>query len=166
MCLYLLKTEDQCSRVMEKAVMEAFDNNMYYHDTMKTIVKAYVSNHECSVQLAVYHIFQELMLRRIWLCFLLIPNLLKKRVQILFPEKELSKLPDDCPNIFKRLNIDRYMEGSSTTFCNGKYSVLNRYPNESDSEEGEINKTFSLPNFIPQILPDDEMAECLNTLNS
>ena len=32
------------------------------------------------------------------------------------------------------------------------------YPNESDSEKSETNKTSTLPNFMPQILPDDEIA--------
>ena len=39
------------------------------------------------------------------------------------------------------------------------------YPHESDSEKGEINKTSALPSFMPQILPDDEIAECINSLN-
>ena len=29
---------------MKKAAKEAFDNNMYHHDTIKTIAKAYFSN--------------------------------------------------------------------------------------------------------------------------
>ena len=33
-----------------------------------------------------------------------------------------------------------------------------KYPNESDSEKSETNKTSTLPNFMPQILPDDEIA--------
>ena len=40
------------------------------------------------------------------------------------------------------------------------------YPNESDSEEGETNNNSALPNFIPQILPDDETTEGMNSLNS
>ena len=40
------------------------------------------------------------------------------------------------------------------------------YPNESDLNEGETNRTFALPNFMPQILPDNEIAESVNSLNS
>ena len=29
------------------------------------------------------------------------------------------------------------------------------YPNESGSAEGEINRTFALPNFMLQILPEN-----------
>ena len=38
------------------------------------------------------------------------------------------------------------------------------YPNESDSDE-ETNRIFALPNFMPQILPDDEIAEGINYFN-
>ena len=40
------------------------------------------------------------------------------------------------------------------------------YVGGSGSEEGETNKTSSLPNFMPQILPDDEIAEGIHFLDS
>ena len=84
-----------------------------HHDTMKTIVKAYLSNRECSVQEAVYHILS------IFLAVYFVnTNLPEQRIEVLLPEKELSELPDDSLNIFKRSNIDRYMERPSATFCN------------------------------------------------
>ena len=54
-------------------------------------------------------------------------NLPEKRVQVLLLEKELCELPDDSPNIFKKPNIDRYMERLNATFCNGKFGVLNDF---------------------------------------
>ena len=52
---------------MKQAAKEAFENNIHHHhDTMKTIAKAYLSNRECSVLEAVYHILPELKLRRIF----------------------------------------------------------------------------------------------------
>ena len=54
-------------------------------------------------------------------------NLPEERVQILLSEKERSKLPGDSPNIFKKLNIDRYKERPNATFCNGKFGVLNDF---------------------------------------
>ena len=44
---------------MKQAAKEDFENNMHHHGTMKTIAKAHLSNHECSVQEAVYHILPE-----------------------------------------------------------------------------------------------------------
>ena len=40
------------------------------------------------------------------------------------------------------------------------------YPNENDSEDTETNKTSKIPNFMPQVLPDNEIAEGINSLNS
>ena len=108
---------------MKQAAKEAFENNMNHLDTMKTITMAYLSNRDCSVQEEVYHILLGLKLRRVFLAVYFVNTNLPE--EVLLPEKELSKLPDNSPNIFKRSNIDRYMERPSATFYNGKCSVLN-----------------------------------------
>ena len=54
-------------------------------------------------------------------------NLPEERVKILLPGKEICKLPGDGQNVFKRSNINRYIERPSATLCNGKYSVLNNF---------------------------------------
>lgn len=41
-----------------------------------------------------------------------------------------------------------------------------RYPNESDTEKRETNKNSAIPNFKSQILPDEEIAEVIGSLNS
>ena len=64
MCQYFSKTEDRCSQAIKQAVNDAFENNMHHHDTIKIIPKAYLSNQECSLQEAVYHILAESKLRR------------------------------------------------------------------------------------------------------
>ena len=43
---------------------------------------------------------------------------------MLLSGKEQSGLPYKSPNIFKKSNIDCYLERPSATFCNGKYSIL------------------------------------------
>ena len=91
---------------MKQTAKEAFENNMHYHDTMKVITKAYLNNHECSVQDAVYQILPGLKLRRIFLAMYFVStNLTEERVQVLLPKKEPSKLPDESSNIFKKSNI-------------------------------------------------------------
>ena len=40
-----------------------------------------------------------------------------------------------------------------------------KYSNKRDSEEGETSKTFALPTFMPQIIPDYEITEGINSLN-
>ena len=127
-CLCFLETEDQCSQAMKKAVKEAFENNIHHHDALKTIAKAYLSNRDCPVQEAVYHILPKLNLKRIFQAAHFVnTNLTEERVQALLSEKELGELPDNSSNLFKKSNINRYMERPSATFCNGKYSVLNGF---------------------------------------
>ena len=68
---------------------------------MKTIARAYLSNKECLVAETVSHSLAELNLIRIsQLCILL-----KKGVWVSLSEKEMSKLPDDNPNIFRVILI-------------------------------------------------------------
>ena len=101
---------------------------MNHHGTMKTIVKAYLSNRKCSVQEAVYHILPELKLRRILPAVHFInTNSPEERIQVLLSEKELSELPGNNSTIFKKSSIDCYMEKPSATFYNGKYNKLDYF---------------------------------------
>ena len=54
------------------------------------------------------------------LCILLTLIFQRKDFELLLSEKELNKVPDDRPDIFKESNIDRYIKRPSATFCNGK----------------------------------------------
>ena len=107
MCSYFSKTEDKCSFAMKQAAREAFDTKLDQSNTMKNILKAYTSNRECSVQEAVYNILPELHLRRV------VPgvqfvntNLPEESSKILQTEEQLSSLPKDSTDIFKRNNIN------------------------------------------------------------
>ena len=51
---------------MKKTAKESFENNIHHHNKIKTIAMPYLSNCECSVREAVYHILPELKLRRIF----------------------------------------------------------------------------------------------------
>ena len=125
MCQYFSKTEDQCPQAMKQAAKEAYENNMHHHDTMKTIAKAYVNSRECSVQEAFYHILPELKLRRIFPAVHFVnTSLPEERVQVLLSEKELSELPDDNPNNFKKSNTDRCVERPSTTLHSAMESTV------------------------------------------
>ena len=113
---------------MKHAAKEAFENSMHHHDTMETIAKAYLNNQECSVQEATYHILPELKLRKIFpAVYFVNTNLSEERVQVLFPEKELIELPVKSPNIFKKSNVDYYIERPNAAFCNEKFSILNDF---------------------------------------
>ena len=108
MCNYFSKTEDRCSQAMKQVAKKVFENNMHHHDTMNTIAKAYLSNRECSVQETVYHFLPELKLRRSFSAVYFVNTTLQRKSNppVLLSEKELSELPDNSPNIFKKSNID------------------------------------------------------------
>ena len=54
------------------------------------------------------------------------------------------------------LTIKSHVENDETTGT--------EYPTEYDSAEGDTNPS-ALPNFMPQLLPDDEIADGINSLN-
>ena len=54
-------------------------------------------------------------------------NVPEERIQTLLPEKELNELPDDSTNIFKKSNIDRYMDRLNLLFSGEKYSALDHF---------------------------------------
>ena len=65
---------------------------------MTTITKAQLSNQECSLQEAVYHILPDLKLKRIFSAVYFVEtNPPEERAQVLLSEKEVIALPDDGP---------------------------------------------------------------------
>ena len=133
-------------------------------------MKSYTSNRECSVQEAVYHILQELHLRRVFPGVQFVnTNLPEEHSKILQTQDQLSSLPEDSADIFKRNNIDRYLARPSVSFCDGKYSILDSFcfaefaafysliykPKETN--EGE--------EYQPDLLPDSLMESSHENLN-
>ena len=113
---YFSKTEDRYLQAIKSAAKEAFENNMHHHETMKRIVKAYLTNRVCSVQGSMYHILPELKQRRIfWLT--------------------LSKLPNNSLNIFRKPNIDCYIENKSSKTCEHQPDELDNNLIENNHEE-------------------------------
>ena len=154
MCQYFSKNEDQCSQVMKQAAKEAFESNMHYHETMKTIAKAYLTNTDSFVQEKVYHILPELKLRIIFPAVYFVNTYIpEERPQILLSKKELRKLLDDGSDIFKKSNIYRCMEKPISTFCNEKYSILNNFCYAEFLTyyklENKSNKTCKYPGMLP-----------------
>ena len=172
MCSYFSKSEDQCSQAMKEAAREAFENNAGQYQTMKTIARAYLSKRECSVQEAVYHILPELKLRRVFPAVQFVnTNLPGERVKVLLSEKELNELPDDSPNIFKKSNIDRYIDRPNKLYLGGKYAALDDFcfaefsayytldsskPNESgsDYQPDELQDNFVAVNHKENGFPE------------
>ena len=75
---------------MIQAAKKAFENSIHHHCTMKRMRKAFLNNRGCSVQEAVYHIFRELKLMRIFpAVYFVNKNLPEEIVQVLLFEKQL-----------------------------------------------------------------------------
>ena len=54
-------------------------------------------------------------------------NISEKRYRICRKEKDVSQLPLDSRDIFKKNMIDRYIDRRNLSFCGGKYSVLDSF---------------------------------------
>ena len=163
---YFSKTEGFCSHAMELAVKEAFESNIHHHKTMKTISKAYLSNRQCSLQEAVYHIPIELKLKRVFaaVCFA-DTNLPEEGVQVSISQKGVAELPGDNLTIFEKLDINRYMERPSATFCSGKYNILENFCNANSlacyTFENRSSKTCKYqPDKLDDNLVENNHEEC------
>ena len=54
-------------------------------------------------------------------------NIPEKRYHICREEKDMSQLPEDSRDIFKKNIIDRYTNRPNLSFCGGEYSVLDSF---------------------------------------
>ena len=164
MCSYFAKSEDQCSEAMKEAAKLAIENKLDNSQAMKMVLRAYLSKRECSVQEAVYHILPELHLRKIFpgVCFAN-SNLPEERTKILLTEDELNMLPEDSTQIFRRNNLDRYIDRPDQRSFGGKYSILDtfcfaeflaHYTLISKPKDDDLADEYQ-----PNILPDEVIEE-------
>ena len=72
-------------------------------------------------------------------------------------------LPDQSFSQFKDNSINNQDPHSQTE---NDETPEAENPNENDSEDTETNKTSTVSSFMPQILPDEEIATGINSLNS
>ena len=127
MCVYFLKLEDESTEAMKQAVKEAMKSNKSAYEQMKSIARAYITKRECSVQEAVYHVIPELWLRKAYPTVIFInTNLPEKRFRICCCEEELSELPEDSTDVFKRNMLHRYIDRPNETYKNGRYRMVDK----------------------------------------
>ena len=123
MCSYFSKSENESSLAMKKAAEES--KNLNLPDRMRKLALAFLSHRQCSLQEAVYQILPELWLRK---CFPGIvfanTNLPNKRYRVCKCKTELQSLPPDSTDVFKRNNIDRYIDRPNVAFKGGQYSMV------------------------------------------
>ena len=155
MCTYFSKSEDECSEAMKQAAKEAFENHEDHYRQMRKIANAYSTKRECNIQEAVYHCLPELHLRRVFPKVVFAnSNLPDQRFKILKTKKELEDLPDDSEDIFKRNNIDRYVERPKEN--QGKYAALKDLCFAEFLANYEVSKREDDGNeYQPGFLPDE-----------
>ena len=125
MCAYLSKSEESCSYAMKQSLKISIKNKENSYEQMKAIAQAYASNRECSVQEAVYHCLPELWLRRVFPGVIYAnTNIPAKCCKILRSQQEISELPDESEDIFKKNMLDRYMDRPDEKFQNGKFASV------------------------------------------
>ena len=101
MCVYLTKSEDECSLAMTQAVIDAFATALDNHEQMRSAANAYLNKRKCSVQQCVYHALPGHWLRRPFPGVIFAnSNVPEKRFRIFLNENEIMNLSEDSKDIF------------------------------------------------------------------
>ena len=125
MCAYLPKSEDECSLAMKEAVEDAFEKKLNNYNQMKLIAYSNINRRECSVQEYVNHVLSGQWVRKPFPGVVFgNSNVPGKRFRVRLREAEISDLPEESKEIFKRKVMDRYIDGPNANYVNGKCAVL------------------------------------------
>ena len=110
------------------SVRDAFEKELDNHEQMKSVANVYLNKRECSVQGCVYHILPGQWLRKTLPGVIFAnSNMPEKRFRIFLCKNEISDLPEDSKNLFKRNMVDGYIDRPDMTSFGGKYSLLNSF---------------------------------------
>ena len=176
MCSYFSKCETESSVALKNAAKES--ENLSYQDRMKKLAIAFLTHRQCSLQEAVYQLMPDLWLRKTFpVVTFANSNLPEKRYKICKSKDELSQLPEDSTDVFKRNNLDRYVDRPDINFKGGKFRVLDtmcyaeflafyvletkpKDDNDSQPEvlvDDNIEGPLSYPKVIPLMRSKDRM---------
>ena len=123
MCANSSKSEESCSYAMKQALKISIENKENSYEQMKATAQAYASSWECFVQEAIYHCLPELWLRKVFPGVIFTnTNIPENFLKILRSQKEISELPDESEDIFKKNMLDSYMDRLDKKFQNGKFA--------------------------------------------
>ena len=87
---------------------DTFKKFLDNYEQMKSVAYTYPNKRECSIQECVYYILSGEWLRKIFPGVKFAnSNLSAKRYRIFISEEQISELPQESTNIFKRNMIDR-----------------------------------------------------------
>ena len=126
MCDYHSESEDEWSQAMSQALKEAFQDKLDNYQQMKSVAQRFVNKRECSIQESVYQVLSGQWLRKTFPGVIFAnSNIPEKRYRICREEKDMSQLPEDSRDIFKKNIIDRYTNRPNLSFCVYHFVVVN-----------------------------------------
>ena len=94
-------------------------------------------------------------------------KLRKQEVQALINMNKIKLQPngDLVDQVFCQFSEKSFTNQDSQSLTENDEAPGAEYPNENDSEDKKTNRTSAIPNLMPKILPDDESAGGMNSLN-
>ena len=101
---------------MSQAVKEALEDKLDKYQQMKSVPQTYISKIECSIQESVYQVLSG---QWLWKTFpgVANSNIPEKKYRNCREGKDISQLPEDSRDIFKKNMIDRYIDRPNLSFC-------------------------------------------------
>ena len=148
---------------MKQALKESLEKDAGSYKQMKSAAHAYSSKRECSLQETVYQVMPELWLKKVFPGVLYAnSNIPEKRVKMMLSKKEISQLPKDCTDTYKRNMVNRYMIRLKDSIFEHLFYALfiKRYqlqpkPSENDSQPGVLDdKLFEANHSTTNSYPD------------
>ena len=113
---------------MKQAVRDAFEKELNNYEQMTSVVNAYISKRECSIQECVYHIIKGQWLRKAFPGVIFAnSNVLEKSFLFCLPEHEIFKLPEHSKKIVMQNMVDWYIDRPNLTSFSSKFSVLDAF---------------------------------------
>ena len=96
---------------MKQAVRDTFEKELNNYEQKKSVANVYINKSECSIQECVYHILPGHWLRKTFPVVIFTnSNIPEKRFQLCLAENEISELPEDSKEAFKRNMVHRYID--------------------------------------------------------
>ena len=96
---------------MKQDLKISTENKENSYESMKGIPQTYASNWECFVQEAVYHCLPELWLKKVYPDVIFDnTNIPENQFKILRRQQEISIIPDESVDIFKKDMVDIQMD--------------------------------------------------------
>ena len=95
MCIYLSKSESECSVAKKQAVQDAFEIELDNYEQMKTVLNEYINKRECSIQGCVCHILPGQWLKKTFPGVIFVnSNVPKELFQVCLNEDEVFELSE------------------------------------------------------------------------